>query len=546
MPGKKDTIGQFVFSAQDRLSQWYLARLRRRANQEAAGMNLTPTALIAVDKAAGEKLIVEKAKEQSREHEAIRIAVVPPKENSLIRSGLGILGIALLLQLALYAVILSGMPEATTGPARNLPMLLVLASCLWLIFTGIFLGKSMKRLTALKNRLLNLDDPIVKQLNGKDEIALLDYLFRRQFAELIKAREKERAIVEYSDEIVCSLDPSGIFTSVNPAPTRLSGYTAQELLGRPLINFILSEDREKINRTLAEARSLKQERSIEIHLRQKDGSIMDLFWSFEWSETAEVFFCVAHDISARKNIERMKQEFVSLISHDMRSPLSSIQGALHFLQNGALGTLNEKGKSIVSRAERTTNQVLRLINDLLDIDKIEEGKFSLNLEDCQLDEILKQASDAVSGIAEQKKITIELPQAGTYICVDSDQILRVLVNLLSNAIKFSLDEGSIKVEIEEKIGALEIRIRDQGRGIPMIDQQRIFDRFQQVDIPDAAVKGGSGLGLAICKAIIEMHGGSIGVNSEIGKGSVFYFQIPHKRTATSTSSLVNDHLPRTS
>jgi signal transduction histidine kinase len=217
-----------------------------------------------------------------------------------------------------------------------------------------------------------------------------------------------------------------------------------------------------------------------------------------------------------------------MLSHDLRSPLGAIQGSLVLLKAGAMGALSEQAMTRISSAERIATQLIRLINDLLDIEKAEAGKFELVKEEFSLSEMLSQTLESVQTLADQKKITLEKTDFEAQIIADRDRLFRVLVNLLSNAIKFSPENSKVTVEAEIKLGFVEIRVSDQGRGIARADQVRIFDRFQQVEAADATIKGGSGLGLAICRTIVEKHGGTISVESEPGKGSTFKFKIPLK------------------
>jgi signal transduction histidine kinase len=225
----------------------------------------------------------------------------------------------------------------------------------------------------------------------------------------------------------------------------------------------------------------------------------------------------------REQIERMKQEFVAMLSHDLRSPLTSVQGTLTLAATGAYGDLSERLSSELNRAQRNAQRLIGLVNDLLDIEKMDSGMMELHKADVSLKEIFERSLESVEALAEPEKIVIKARHANLDVCADRDLLIRVLVNLLSNAIKYSPAGGVIEITASDfPHGGTEVRVCDQGPGIPDSYKSSIFDRFQQVQ----GTKGGSGLGLAICKAIVEGHGGTIGVESEQGKGSTFWFRIP--------------------
>jgi signal transduction histidine kinase len=225
-------------------------------------------------------------------------------------------------------------------------------------------------------------------------------------------------------------------------------------------------------------------------------------------------------------VERLKQEFMSMITHDLRAPVASILCNLQAVTSGISGDVSDKAKSTIQRSERSCNRLLELINDLLDIDKLESGKFELSLEIARTADIVERAVESVQDLSTSKEIQIETAASDVEVYADADRLVQILVNLISNAIKFAPKKSTVKVSVLEIPGWSEFRVSDQGRGIPASHLKKIFDRFQQVEISDAKVKGGSGLGLAICKAIVEEHKGQLGAESQEGSGSTFWFRIP--------------------
>ncbi|MBX9690758.1 MAG: PAS domain-containing sensor histidine kinase, partial [Cyanobacteria bacterium] len=232
------------------------------------------------------------------------------------------------------------------------------------------------------------------------------------------------------------------------------------------------------------------------------------------------------DVTERHEIERMKREFVAMVSHDLRTPLSSVQGMLALLSAGAAGNLPARAGSIVETAEGQLERLISLINDLLDIQKMESGRFQIERDEVLVKDLLDQSLEAVEQVAKAAKVEFSLPETNARMIADGARIIQVLVNLFSNAIKFSPADGSVEVTVIESPTEVEFRVEDHGRGIPPEHIDAVFERFRQVEPGDAKEKKGTGLGLAICKMIVEGHGGTIGVRSEPGKGSTFWFKIP--------------------
>lgn len=288
------------------------------------------------------------------------------------------------------------------------------------------------------------------------------------------------------------------------------------------------------------------------------------------------FIALTTDISDRKAIERMKDEFLSVVSHELRTPLTSLHSALKILVTGRLGTLSDDGQQMLEIADDNTERLVRLVNNVLDLQRIESGEVNLEMLDCNVAELMVQATEAMQAMADQQNIQLQVHPIDLKIWADPDYMMQTLTNLLSNAIKFSHPNGTVwlaatlyKVSAPPKtrkksskaaskkatataksrsaqsslnssfnipdalIKVLDrsmhyavMHVRDQGQGIPADKLESIFERFQQVDSSDSRKKGGTGLGLTICRKIIEQHGGYIWADSELGNGSTFYVMLP--------------------
>ncbi len=243
----------------------------------------------------------------------------------------------------------------------------------------------------------------------------------------------------------------------------------------------------------------------------------------EIAELDSVFHRMA-DALAEAN--RVKQEFVAMISHDLRSPLTAVQCTLELISDGAYGELKEIGFRRVKTAERETDRLIALINNLLDIEKLEANQMALDLSPIELAPLVEAATESVKPLCEAKDVTIKNDLQQVKVLADDSRLMQVLVNLLSNAIKFSNKDSSVEVSIKLLPSAAEVSIKDYGRGIPASLKESIFDRWKQTSKEDGKVGKGSGLGLAISKSIVEAHGGTIGFHSGQEEGTTFWLRIP--------------------
>lgn len=244
-------------------------------------------------------------------------------------------------------------------------------------------------------------------------------------------------------------------------------------------------------------------------------------------EIAVLDNCLHKTATELAELENFKREMMSMVSHELRTPLSSVVLILKLLSEGALGDIPEKALNRIKVAENNADRLIRLINDLLDIDRMEAGKLEMTFRETSMDSVLDQSVEYVKEFAQKTDVTILREGSAGSLTVDHERLVQVVINLLSNAIKYSPEGGTIKLISIESPEFIEIKVVDQGRGIPADFTKKIFEKFQQVDQSvDAREKKGSGLGLAICKAIIEQHSGEIGVESELSKGSTFWFRLP--------------------
>ena len=242
-------------------------------------------------------------------------------------------------------------------------------------------------------------------------------------------------------------------------------------------------------------------------------------------------------LAQRSDLDSVKDEFISTVSHELRTPLTSIRGALGLLSAGLLGNVDGKAQNLLRIASSNTERLIRLINDILDLERMESGRAPLKLRRCSILDLAREAVDTMTPMADGVSIHLELtcnaPRDSIYFDADADRILQVLTNLLSNAIKFSPEDSKVSVQIDSDTNSVALKVVDRGRGIPADKLDAVFDRFQQVESSDASKKGGTGLGLAICRSIIQQHGGAIWAQpNQSGPGTTLWMQLSRSARAS--------------
>jgi len=340
------------------------------------------------------------------------------------------------------------------------------------------------------------------------------------------------AIIEYCGDAVIGHSIDGTITSWNSGAQCLFGYEPDEAAGQPatlLLPPSLGDEWRSLVDRITHGEAIEQFETLRL---AKDGSPVEVSVSLspirDRSGVLTGFSAIARDISQRRQIEKAKAEFVSTVSHELRTPLTSIKGSLGLVQSGVFGELPEVFKPMVDIAYSNSDRLVRLINDLLDIEKMDAGKMEFHLAQVDLPALLRQSVSENAGYATTHKVRFETiePLPAVTLTADKDRLLQVMANLLSNAAKFSPPDSAVEVRLERGDGRVRVSVTDHGPGIPESFQSKIFQKFSQADTPETLQKGGTGLGLNICRAIVERHGGSIDFKTEQGVGTSFYFDLP--------------------
>ena len=423
-------------------------------------------------------------------------------------------------------------------------------------------------------------------------------------------RHQTEMILFSAGEGICGLNKEAKVTFVNPAAVRMAGCESKELIDRPVYESLhrsqgecskaieqlspathINSGSELVPHCVAPqaGKRLPSRVSSQILATLEDGEARrvtdEVFWRRDGSsfpveyvvapmrEEGEIIGAVVtfKDITERLAVERMKDEFISVVSHELRTPMTSIHGALGLLNSGLLDAYPVKAKRMLEIAVTNTDRLVRLVNDILDLERMESSYSTAVKQTCNVADLMLQAADEMQGMAQQAGVTLSVKPVGAQLQAVPDRIIQALTNLLSNAIKFSLSGATVWLsgelthnrDLAEKAGLksvsspsllspepaaahrhlpgtsspyIVIAVKDKGRGIPADKLEMVFERFQQVDASDSRQKGGTGLGLAICRSIVQQHGGRMWVESVLGEGSTFFLSLPVLREGLATES----------
>lgn len=345
---------------------------------------------------------------------------------------------------------------------------------------------------------------------------------------------RNKAILDTVVDGIITIDKLGIIETVNPATLNIFGYSQIEMVGQNIKMLMPNPYKDEHDGYLKHHNETGEKRVIgigrEVEGQRKDGSTFPLELTVsEMIINGEKHFTgIVRDITERKQADKLKEEFISTVSHELRTPLTSIRGSIGLLTGGLAGEFSDKAKQLLSIAHNNTERLLMLINDILDLSKIESGQMDFNFEEMEVLPFLKEAIEANHGYAEQHGVEfiLECSVNGAKLQADTNRLMQVMNNLMSNAAKFAPKGDKIKISAARHHQQIRISVTDHGSGIPKELEGRIFDKFTQADSSDTRQVGGTGLGLNITKAMVEKHNGRISFVSELGVGSTFYFDIP--------------------
>jgi PAS domain S-box-containing protein len=400
----------------------------------------------------------------------------------------------------------------------------------------------VQALSGTLNRLVT--DLVRKQAELRDLNATLEQRVEERTRELERAlasvqanEQRINAIVEAAQDAFIAVDQRGMILDWNGAAERMFGWRRHEAVGWPLAELVLPERyRASLGQALHAFRQTGHLALLEGRLQREVIDRAGREFTIEMTvglagRGENAFFSVfLHDISERKRVEQMKNEFVSTVSHELRTPLTSIQASLSMLADGMAGELPPDAARLTSIASQSSERLVRMVNDLLDIQKIEAGHMHFARSPQRLQPVAERALAAMEGHARQAGVLLrrdwDADAEQIAASIDRDRMEQVLTNLLSNAIKFTPAGKTVTLGLAHLPGKVRLSVTDEGPGIAPEFQQRMFQRFAQADSADSRTRGGTGLGLAISKTIIEEHGGTIGFTTAPDRGTRFVVELP--------------------
>jgi len=373
--------------------------------------------------------------------------------------------------------------------------------------------------------------------------------------------ETGNRFLDLSIDMLCTAGFDGFFKSLNPSFEKTLGFSTEELLAKPYVEFIHPDDRHATTNQADRLQHGEVTFAFENRYLCKDGSYKWILWNAVSVPEQSIIYAVGRDITGRKQVEeelqkftasletanrelelrnreveratKMKSKFLASMSHELRTPLNAIVGFSDLLADDSVGSLNPKQKRFITHIKQGSAHLLRLINDILDLSKVEAGQLDLHCEDFLVEDALPEVLSVVRPLAMAKNIQMEgQDTASSHIYADRSRFKQILYNLLSNAVKFTPKGGRVSIECVDDGHFVRVSVIDSGVGIRQEDQAMVFEEFRQVE-GDAANQG-TGLGLAITKRLVEQHGGSISLESEVGRGSRFSFTLPAAHWASET------------
>ncbi|MCM3562569.1 ATP-binding protein [Hydrogenophaga intermedia] len=392
---------------------------------------------------------------------------------------------------------------------------------------GQALNALVYRLQANEVQLLELNANLERRVNDRTQE------LRKAFEQVKSNEQRIETLVELAQDPFVTMDFFGRITDWNSAAEQLLGWKSEDVIGRPLEEIIIpARYRGQMQAALAHYLQTREapfvgqrlERLIidnqgrEIPVEMRIGLIDN--------PPVQLFSAFLHDIRERQEIERLKKEFVSTVSHELRTPLTAMYGSLNLMATGMAGELPADARELVQLANDSCERLIRLINELLDIEKMDAGNMQYDMRRQPIEPLVMRAVRDTMAYASHYGVELRfLAGADAMVDVDGDRIVQVVVNLLSNATKYSPRGGMVDVSIKVRSGHVRVSVLDQGPGVPEAFRARIFERFAQADGSDRRQKGGTGLGLAICRSIMVAHGGRIDFTSEPGR-TEFFFELP--------------------
>ena len=494
------------------LLEWYFAFLRKDSQSRDAS-NFTPMALIKADQEIIKQRISEniaKEKTSAQKREAAGASISLQKVSQVPRKTLVLVCVivcALQLSIALVLPTLNHLIPATTA-------LCLILSCLALNDER----KSELRINSAIKHALPDQECVSKP---GDLYKSIDVLINQN--NLLK--QKELLTFDYCPYLLCELDESFAVKSINFKASSLWGISKQQLAGINIMNLLSEPSRDLLSESLQRSQRFSNADSVNIISLAK-GECVDLLWRSEWSETAKSYFCLAEDISLRMENERIKAEMSTMITHDLKAPISALVFWIDNMLSGCYGDLHEDAVYSLKRTDRNLRSVLALLDNLMDVEKLESSLVPCNKQKLKLNDSFDRVSEILADWLMEAKLELSCQANELEVFADQEQVDRILINYCSNAIKVSPAGASIILRARAEGRNAVIEVIDQGPGIPANLKGSLFHRLLSPSAPNTKLSAGSGIGLYAARKFAELQGGSVGASEGVNGGTILWFSLP--------------------
>lgn len=423
-------------------------------------------------------------------------------------------------------------PEEIAALRNTLVLFLWLGfgvSCLISVALMVFFSRDIvNRLSVIaeKAQLLTFGKPVRAEFSHSDEISELERTLSTTSLKLAEIRNRQAVILDNSADVICSLDAKLKFAAVGEAASKHWGLSPDQLLGKSVLSLLSADTVDSTSAALERIASTSGEGKVENVIKCGDGSWKNSVWIVLWSPEKRTYFCVVHDVTDLRNVEKLKQHFIAVASHDLRAPLTSVTLNVSILTETMNEDLSPGIVSELNRVQTSAQRLTDLVNELLELDKLEAGKLSVELKKVLASDACEAVKDLLLGLARQTGVSIVMPEDDAFVMAEEKRLVQMISNLMSNAIKFSPEGGKIVMEIRKEAPFAVISIKDEGCGMTSQECASIFEKFSQARSAKSSAMKGTGLGLAVVKALAEAHGGRVEVVSAVGQGSTFSLYIP--------------------
>lgn len=414
---------------------------------------------------------------------------------------------------------------STVWSTLKIALIVSVLLAVMLSYTYVILIKRPMKKICSSGRLLAKREMLPEPSGGSDELSSLERLLHYVSGAVKEATAKESDLIKNAANMICSISQKGEFLAANPHTKIMLGLTADQIIGSHLHDIVLEEDYNSCSEKLQKARESDTMSNFELRIRTANNDIIDTMWACFWSESQKILFCVVHDVTERKNAERIKQDLTDMISHDLRSPLTSVNISLALLARGAKGPLEETQRKKIEGASSEVLNLIELINDLLDFQKLSSGKIEINKKEFDLTEETERVADTFALKAEEKQVVIDI--TGERAPVKGDTILfrQAMSELISSAVKVTPRNTIVKIEIIRELSGYKVTVKDWGAPLAASEiESLLYSTFTSKIESDT---GRSMLKLSICKLIAQAHFGEMGMlTDDRSDFCMFWIRIP--------------------